>query len=566
MPRPLHASSCALSRRSSRLRFVLFLFALVAVVVTSRTASAQAAKVPAGTAPAAASEKDKPEEEAPDSPRVSMRTFLELASHGRHHEAALYLDLPRGAEKRGPELAAKLYTVLSQRLLVNPEQLSPLAQGRPTDGLPAKIEELGKINDASGHPVAIRLVRHESRAVDDEPRWVFSQSTVAHIDTLYAALGARWIREHLPPSLLLHGPLALDYWQWIALPLLGAFCFALGRVLTVVSGVLARRVLSSRSWRERLLKGLKQPTTLGWALAAFLICLPFLALSLRAEDHIQRVVRALAYLTFFWALLRTVSVMGDELLHAEWALNRPSARSLSSVSVSLGKVVVAALALMAALSELGYPVTSVIAGLGIGGVALALAAQKTVENLFGSISILADQPFRVGDTVRVDTIEGTVENIGLRSTRVRTADRTLVIFPNGKLADMRIESLGPRDRIRFATKLQLSRSTTTTQLKAIVAALKEKLEAHPSVRKQDVFVRLSAIGEASFDVEVAAPIETVDAIEFARVREELLVTCIDLVEKLGAKIAVPTRQVVGSSPGAGDGQTHEASPPIGGRG
>ena len=120
-----------------------------------------------------------------------------------------------------------------------------------------------------------------------------------------------------------------------------------------------------------------------------------------------------------------------------------------------GKLVVGAIALMVALSALGYPVTSVIAGLGIGGVALALAAQKTVENLFGSVSILADQPFQVGDTIRVDTVEGTVETIGLRSTRMRTVDRTLIIIPNGKLADMRIESLGPRDRMRFATRLSL---------------------------------------------------------------------------------------------------------------
>jgi MscS family membrane protein len=522
---------------------------MLALIATSRPASAQAVKAPgpAATATATPAEKDKTEEEAHDSPRVSMRRFLDLAEHGRYQEAALYLDFPRGTDKRAAELTAKLHAVLSQRLLILPDQLSPLAQGRPTDGLPANTEELGRIHDGAGHTFVIRIVRHEPRSVDDEPRWVFSQSTVASIDTLYESLPDHWIRKHLPPSLVRQGPMALYYWQWVALPVLAVFCFALGRVLTVFSGVVARRVLGTLSWRELLLRGLKQPTTVGWALATFAGALTFLSLSLRAEDLIQRGLRALAYLTFFWGLLRIVGVIGDELLHGEWARTRPSARSLSSVGVSLGKVIVAAFALMAALSELGYPVTSIIAGLGIGGVALALAAQKTVENLFGSISILADQPFRVGDTVRVDTIEGTVENIGLRSTRIRTVERTLVIFPNGKLADMRIESLGPRDRIRFAAKLQLSRATTTTQLTAIATLVKEKLQAHPSIRKEDVFVRLSAIGEASYDIEVAAPIETVDANEFARVREELLITCIGCVEKLGATLAVPTRQLVGST-------------------
>jgi len=342
--------------------------------------------------------------------------------------------------------------------------------------------------------------------------------------------------------------MSLYYWQWIALPLLAAGALVLGRFLTFLSGLVAKRLLRHHAWTEGLLVQLRRPTTLGWTLAAFAIALPFLALTLRAEDLLARGLRALGYLSFFWALLRIVAVGGDHFLHSDWAATRPSARALSSVSVSLGKVIVAALALMVALSELGYPVTSIIAGLGIGGVALALAAQKTVENLFGSISILVDQPFRVGDTIRVDTIEGVVERIGLRSTRVRTVERTLVIFPNGKLADMRIESLGPRDRIRFSTKLQLARTTTMIELKAVIETVRARLEAHKSVKKEDISVRLTTLGEASYDLEVSAPIETLDSNEFARVKEELLVECVDAVEKVGARLALPTRHLITDPP------------------
>ena len=486
-----------------------------------------------------------PDEEAADSPRVSVRSFYDLAEHGHYNAAAIYLDLPRGTEKRGAELASKLYAVLSQRLLIRPEQLSPLAQGRPTDGLPAGTEELGKINDAKGHPVAIRLVRHESKALDDEARWVFSQSTVSHVDGLYAALRDRWVREHLPPALLLVGPASLYYWQWLALPLLAIVALAIGRVLTHGCAFIAKRLLPDYPWSERLLQGLKYPVTVAWALALIAIVLPWLALTLAAEDIIHRILRAFAILGFFWGLLRGVTVLGTELNNAEWARSRPTARSLSSVAVSLGKVIVAAFAVMVALSELGYPVTSVIAGLGIGGVALALAAQKTVENLFGSLSILADQPFRVGDTVKVDSIEGTVETIGLRSTRIRTAERTLVVFPNGKLADMRIESLGPRDRIRFATKLQLARGTPPIEISKVVEAVRVALIGHAKVRTEEVFVRFSAIGEASFDVDASAPIETIDANEFGKIREELLLLCLGAVADCGAKLVDIRRAVAG---------------------
>ena len=150
----------------------------------------------------------------------------------------------------------------------------------------------------------------------------------------------------------------------------------------------------------------------------------------------------------------------------------------------MAKIAAIAVAAIAVLSEFGYPVTSLVAGLGIGGIALALAAQKTVENLFGSLSIGIDQPFRVGDYINVDTISGTVESIGLRSTRIRTLDRTLVTLPNGKLADMRVESFAERDRIRFICVLALTRSTKA-------AAVREVLDG---ARTLGVYVR--ATGQA----------------------------------------------------------------------
>jgi MscS family membrane protein len=517
---------------------------LVLVWWTTGEARAQAARPGATSPPTPAASAPIADVEAADSPRASVRAFLDLCERTRYEEAAHYLDVPKGAEKRTAELASKLSDVLDQRLWVDVEHLSPRAEGRTDDALPSGTEELGKITDSKDRPVPIRLVRHESRSPEDEPRWVFSQATVLSIDALYASLKARWVREHLPAPLLLEGPQSLYYWQWIAIPLLAAGCVVVGRLLTSISNAIARRIAAKRPWGVPLVRRVLRPLTMAWALALFWVFLPYLGLTLRAEDLVVRILRALAYLAFFWALLNTVSVAGDEIAEAKWASSRPDIRSITGVGVRLGKVIVAALALMVALSQLGYPVTTVIAGLGIGGVALALAAQKTVENLFGSISILADQPFKVGDTIRVDTIEGAVENIGLRSTRIRTVERTLVIIPNGKLADMRIESLGPRDRIRFATKLPLARDTTVVQIAAIIEAVRDQLIAHPAVYTKGVLVRLAGLGESSFEVDVAAPIETTDGNEFAKIREELLLTCVRVVDEAGASLAIPTRRVV----------------------
>ncbi len=486
---------------------------------------------------------NRTEDEAPDSPRASMRAFVDLCDRGRFEEASRYIDVPKGAEKRASELARKVSEVLQDRLWIDPSTLSPLAQGRKDDSLPAATEELGKIDSLKGHAFAIRIVRREGRSPEDEARWVFTQASVLGVETVHASLRGGWVRAHLPAPLLLQGPKTLAYWQWLAIPILGLACAVLGRLLTSVASAGAKRLTVRWDWSARVLPRLRRPVTTAFALGLFWSLVPWLTLTLRAEDFVERVLRALGYLAFFWALVRAVTVAGDLVAETAWSASRPNVRSMSSIGVRLGKVVVGAFALMVALSEVGYPVTTVVAGLGIGGVALALAAQKTVENLFGSLSILVDQPFSVGDTIRVDGVEGSVEIIGLRSTRLRTVERTLVILPNGKLADMRIESLGARDRIRFSTKLALRRDTEPAQIEALVVSLRQALAAHSLVRPAEALVRLSGIGEWSFDIEVAAPIETRDANEFAVAREELLLICVREVHKSGAKLAVPTRYV-----------------------
>jgi MscS family membrane protein len=198
---------------------------------------------------------------------------------------------------------------------------------------------------------------------------------------------------------------------------------------------------------------------------------------------------------------------------------------------------------VAVLADLGFAVTSLVAGLGIGGLALALAGQKTVENLFGAFSIGVDQPFRVGDFVTVEGVMGTVEVIGLRSTRIRTLERTVVTIPNGKLADMRIESFAPRDRIRFASVLGLSRATTAEQARAVLAGIEQALRAQPKLWPDSVTVRLKEITATSLDVEVQAWFTTTDFPEFQAIRQELLLSFMAIVEQAGTSLAIPTRAV-----------------------
>jgi len=223
---------------------------------------------------------------------------------------------------------------------------------------------------------------------------------------------------------------------------------------------------------------------------------------------------------------------------------------LISLAVRVGKLLVVALAVVSFLSSLGYSATSLIAGLGIGGLAIALAAQKTMENLFGAFSISADQPFREGDLIKIDDVMGNVESIGLRSTKIRTADRTIVTMPNGKLADMRIESYAPRDRILFSMKLRIAHDASPAQMQKILSELERVLKGQTKARPDSTVARFASIGDSSLDIDLSCVFQTADFGEFQLIRQNILLEIMKIVEKAGTTFALPasTVHVVGAPP------------------
>jgi MscS family membrane protein len=208
----------------------------------------------------------------------------------------------------------------------------------------------------------------------------------------------------------------------------------------------------------------------------------------------------------------------------------------------VGKAVVAALALLALFSELGYPVTSLLAGLGVGGIAVALSAQKSLENLIGAFAIAIDQPFREGDFVKVDNMVGTVELIGMRSTRLRTLDRTVVSIPNGKLADMRIETFAPRDRIRLYFTFGLTYDTTEKQVREVLTGFEKLLTDHPKLWPEGIAVRFIGLTEAGLQIEAGCWFGT-DWDGFTLIRQDVLLGLMAIVEHAGARFAFPMRTI-----------------------
>jgi MscS family membrane protein len=347
--------------------------------------------------------------------------------------------------------------------------------------------------------------------------------------------------SYVPPWLWAAGPGGLAYWQWLALPLVVVVAWLSGLLLERLSRVVFHLVTGRDDHPIGALAS--GPLRWLWAMAAAYFMLDPLELPARAE-HVETVtLRIAAFVAFFWILLRLVSLAGERVQASPWTTTHPGLRSLVPLGVRIGRIAVAAIAVVAVLAELGYAVTSLLAGLGIGGLAVALAGQKTVENLFGAFAIGVDQPFVVGDTVRVDGVEGVVEAIGLRSTRIRTGDRTVVSLPNGKLAEMRIESLSARDRLRVACVLTLAHGTTAAQLRELLTAMEGVLRASPRTRQEDVVVALRELREHGLEVEVMTSFTTTDFAELRSLREQALMGILTAVERSGVTLAFPTRTV-----------------------
>jgi MscS family membrane protein len=216
---------------------------------------------------------------------------------------------------------------------------------------------------------------------------------------------------------------------------------------------------------------------------------------------------------------------------------------------SVGLLVMLVLAFHTA-SDLGIPIYGIVAGAGVGGLGIALAAKSTLENFLGTLNLYADRPVRVGDFCRYGEDPssgwmriGTVEEIGLRSTRIRGIDRTVTTIPNSDFANMHIVNMTRRDRMLLKTEIRLSHETTSEQLRIVLAELRAMLRSHRRISEDPA--RVSAIGSGaySFDLEIFAYVDTSDWNDFLVVQEDIFLHIIEIVKKAGAKFAIPFPRV-----------------------
>jgi len=242
-----------------------------------------------------------------------------------------------------------------------------------------------------------------------------------------------------------------------------------------------------------------------------------------------------------WLLVRTTTLVVESKIDHLRETGSPGRIAMTELAgwVLVFFWFVAALFLI--LRTLGFDASTAVAGLGVGGIAVAFAAQKTIADLFGTITVIADESIRVGDACRIGNVQGRVESIGLRSTRIRSIDRTVVSIPNGQLATMNIENLQRRDRFLCSHVLRLDRETTSGQLRAVLDGIRTMVGEHERVERTTARVRLIAFGESSLDLELWAHVLVKDWSSFLQIQEDLLLRVMDIVESCGTRLALPAR-------------------------
>ena len=193
------------------------------------------------------------------------------------------------------------------------------------------------------------------------------------------------------------------------------------------------------------------------------------------------------------------------------------------------------------LDNIGYEVTTLLAGLGVGGIAVAFAAQRTIENLIGSITIYSSQPVHVGDFCKFGNTLGVVEEIGLRATQLRTLERTVVHIPNAKFSTDVIENLTQRDKILYRTRLRLSLQTTTRQMQDVLDGIRELINKHEMIDEETSRVRFLEFGEYAQEIELYVYIRTQDFVEYLQYREDINMSIANIIESSGTQLVVPTR-------------------------
>ena len=473
-----------------------------------------------------------------ETPSGTVYGFLQAAQSSNYATATQYLQLSNAKRlSEGQDLSTKLKVLMDRAYSGNLRRISNAPEGTAQEGVAPDRQRIGLLSagDVEANLDLVRVSDPSGARI-----WLISSDTLTKVPDLFDQLEVHQVETRLPLFLVQHSFLGLPLWQWLALLLAIPVAAGLGWLAVWLLGLpLALR--RGPTPRAAAWSAISRPLWLVSATVIHGVFTRYLSLPLLPRHHYQMAAGTVLIVGASWLVWRTLQQVARRLRQRAIYTGRTGAGSVMLLGERILKALIFIVAVFAILRSLGFNMTTALAGLGIGGIAVAFAAQKTLENLFGGISVLGDEVIHVGDLCRFGDREGTVEDISLRSTRIRTPERTELSIPNGSLATMNVENLTRRDKMLFRTNIGLRCETSADQLRYVLAHVRKLLYEHPKVETDGARIRFIGIDESSLTLELFCYILTRNAPEFLAIREDLLLRIMDLVAASGTTFAFPSR-------------------------
>jgi len=310
-------------------------------------------------------------------------------------------------------------------------------------------------------------------------------------------------------------------------------------IVTVFLQELAKK--TSTYYDNRIISALKGPLSFTFIIIGLHL---FFILIFKETDTIKNILNTMVIYTIFWAILSISEALREVIYSATGKFNAELSKEIGNFILAIWKILVAGVGLGAMLQVWGINVTALVASLGIGGLAFALAAKDTAANLFGSFSLLADKSIRIGEWIKVNGVEGTVENIGMRTTKIRSFQKSLITVPNHIVANHPIENFSRRGIRRIKMHIGLTYATNSEQIIKIMEDIKEMLKGHDGISKNDsLMVNFDTFGDSSLNIFIYTFTKTANWEKYLDIRENVNLEIMKIVEDNGSSFAFPSQSI-----------------------
>jgi MscS family membrane protein len=506
-------------------------------------ANAQDAPPTNATTQVAPAATEEPEEEFNlSTPRSSFTGFMKAVEDNDFKRATEFLDLrnlPRAYRNvRQERLAEMLAIVIERELWIDLDDLSPKPEGKTGDGLPAYRDELGRVREDDKESILLM-----QRIPDGHGGhlWKISNATVGDIADLYSRFGYGPITEAIAKSSPDVTFLGIELFKWIVMLLVGLAAYPIAMLL----GLFLARVISSveSPLYPRVKSFFMGPVAVLLTLGPMHYTIVNLGLGLTG----QMIARTwtLTTVVVVWLLLHAAGLLRDYYANRLKQRHRDGAVVLLQPATQSIRMLIVVIAFVVWLDNAGFNITTIVAGLGVGGIAMALALQKPLEDLFGALTLYTQQPVRIGDFCRIGAQTGTVEEIGLRTTRVRTLANTVISIPNHKIAVEPIDNFSARQKFLFNPTIRLRVDSSQEQIDEVLKGVRGMLESHDKVLQDTPpRIRFQKIGADALELGVFAYADVREYADYLEVAENLNIRILGIVERAGSTLALPGQSLI----------------------